>query len=299
MNIKLPFGLQNGQIVDISSVENGLACNCFCPSCGQKLIAKKGAVKEHHFAHYNGEECREAVEMALRIYAKDILEKHKRMILPPIEFEDYNGIIYPATEITFETVTLEWLTESAIPDIIVTVKGKRLLIEISVACSVNDRKRQKIFDLGCSAIEINAYDLLDFTYHKTFRYAAFEEYLIAEPWLKTWINNVKRNLITTELKKSTNKPVVHSGLDAYPLIVDDCPIETRKWKSGYKQGKSYASVFHDCYDCPFGEVIRDKKYFNGGDTVIDGTIRSVDCNGHSVTEIDNLVHKIIKNRFPK
>ncbi len=294
MSIKLPFGLQNGQIVDISSVENGLACNCFCPACGQQLIAKKGAVKEHHFAHYNGEECREAVEIALRIYAKDILEKHKRMILPPIEFEDYNGIIYPATEITFETVTLEWLTESVVPDIVVTVKNKKLLVEISVAYSVDHRKRHKIFDLGYSAIEIDAYKLLNFTYHKTFRHATFEEYLIEEPWLKMWINNTKQNAINNELKKSTNKPVIHSGLDAYPLIVEDCPTESRTWKSGYKQGKSYASVFHNCYDCPFGEVIHDKKYFNGGDTVIDGAIRSVDCRGHSKADVDKVISTFIK-----
>ena len=58
MDIKLPFGLQNGKLVDISFVESGLACNCVCPCCKQQLVAKKGNIKGHHFAHHNKEDCK-------------------------------------------------------------------------------------------------------------------------------------------------------------------------------------------------------------------------------------------------
>ena len=38
----LIYGLQNNKIINIENVESGLACNCQCPSCGEKLVAKKG-----------------------------------------------------------------------------------------------------------------------------------------------------------------------------------------------------------------------------------------------------------------
>src|SRR5580658_8030351 len=107
MKIKLPFGLQNGKLVDISSVESGLACNCVCPSCGQRLVAKKGEINQHHFAHHNAIECEGAVETALHIYAKNILEKHKRMVLPPVYLNHSDKLIFPATGVTFDKVVLE------------------------------------------------------------------------------------------------------------------------------------------------------------------------------------------------
>ena len=50
----LPYARSSatGRTVHISSVPRGLDCNCVCQYCEQPLVAKKGAVKEHHFAHY-------------------------------------------------------------------------------------------------------------------------------------------------------------------------------------------------------------------------------------------------------
>ncbi len=292
MNIKLPFGLHDGQLVDISIADNGLACDCVCPSCGQRLVAKKGDIKEHHFAHYESEECSGAVETALHIYAKNILEKNKRIVLPPVYLDNSDKLIYPATEVTFDTVVLEKRIGNIVPDIVVTIKGKPLLIEIAVTHFIDRFKAYKIFELGYSAIEVNADGLFNSTYNKSFGHNDFEKRLIQETAFKRWINNGKQNFVEKEIKKlATNKPVIHSGLDAYPIIVDNCPIEKRKWKSGYKQGHSYASVFDDCYYCPFGEVIHDKKYFNNGETIINGGIRSVNCSGHKMIEVDNMITK--------
>lgn len=81
------------------------------------------------------------------------------------------------------------------------------------------------------------------------------------------------------MKEVVIKAVVHTGLDVYPIIVDNCPLNKRVWKSGSKKGQSYACVFDDCYKCPAGSVITDKKSFNNGTTVIDGKIREVHCCG--------------------
>lgn len=47
----LRYGLeQNHQLVAIEDVSSGKT-NLVCPYCGNELVAKKGLVKEHHFAH--------------------------------------------------------------------------------------------------------------------------------------------------------------------------------------------------------------------------------------------------------
>ena len=49
----IPFGLhlKSNQVVDVGSVQNGIKCDCICPSCKTPLIARHGSIKEWHFAH--------------------------------------------------------------------------------------------------------------------------------------------------------------------------------------------------------------------------------------------------------
>jgi hypothetical protein len=79
----LDFGLDHtGRMRGIDEVEQGLACNCECPECGSPLIARKGAVRVHHFAH-QGESCTTGAETALHRMAKEIV----RTGIPTIELD--------------------------------------------------------------------------------------------------------------------------------------------------------------------------------------------------------------------
>jgi len=55
--MKLPYGLLDGNFVHISEVFVHISevhsgrTDVHCPYCQQQLIAKKGAIKKHHFAH--------------------------------------------------------------------------------------------------------------------------------------------------------------------------------------------------------------------------------------------------------
>ena len=77
----------NGEPSHISEVERGLKCRCTCPMCRSDLVAKKGKVQEHHFAHAKGAECAHAVKTALHLAAKDILAKRREIVLPSVEIE--------------------------------------------------------------------------------------------------------------------------------------------------------------------------------------------------------------------
>ncbi|SNY41195.1 Competence protein CoiA-like family protein [Orenia metallireducens] len=168
MNIKLPFGLRDGVLIDISELtddERGLKCNCICPHCKDKLIARMGEKKVHHFAHYNLE-CEYALESSLHIFAKQVLEKKKKIRLPKviIDFENqvYGRIFeefYSDMYIDFDQVYLEKRINDIIPDVILVKDNVELLVEIKVTHKVDEEKLDKIKKLNISTIEIDLFDI--------------------------------------------------------------------------------------------------------------------------------------------
>ena len=51
-NLLIPYGLAaDDRPVHVDDVPRGLACNSICPNCKAALVAKKGRIKQHHFAH--------------------------------------------------------------------------------------------------------------------------------------------------------------------------------------------------------------------------------------------------------
>ncbi len=79
----IPFGLKDGRLVDITTVERGLKCGCVCPSCGQRLVARLGDDTTPHFAHdknaadqgINTERCALSFFVALRLMIKQIVSE--------------------------------------------------------------------------------------------------------------------------------------------------------------------------------------------------------------------------------
>lgn len=85
MNIKNPFGLRNNKIIHINDIpadSKGLKANCICPSCYKPLLAIMGNKQVHHFRHYE-EDCGAALESALHLFAKKVIKKYKKLMLPP------------------------------------------------------------------------------------------------------------------------------------------------------------------------------------------------------------------------
>jgi hypothetical protein len=69
-DIEIPYALRAGMIVHVSEVARGLDYGCVCDRCGDALVARKGASRQHHFAHYSNSDCSGAAESLLTSASK-------------------------------------------------------------------------------------------------------------------------------------------------------------------------------------------------------------------------------------
>ncbi len=167
------------ELVDIDSVPNGNMCDCFCPYCKKPLNAKNGGqIREHHFAHQNGKECKGAYESALHLLAKDIIEKEGGIMLP--DGEEPN---FPKGFVKLRNVEIEKCDEelNIIPDAQGYLPdGRRLLIEFLVSHKVKGKKYDIIISKNLLCIEIDIkYEALD--------RVALTEYLTKDEEGRKWI----------------------------------------------------------------------------------------------------------------
>lgn len=146
--IKLPCGIdKDGNIVYIKDALKGQDCGCFCPGCKQPLVAKKGDVREQHFAHKSKDfDCEHGFQSALHYMAKDIFMEQDYLIF----IKNEKSVRYK-----IDSIELECKVNEIIPDIIVICDGKRFIVEIYVTHAVDEIKKQKIRDMRISAIEID------------------------------------------------------------------------------------------------------------------------------------------------
>jgi hypothetical protein len=243
MNVKLPFGVKEGNLVHISHVQRGIACGCVCPKCNHPLVARKGNITVHHFAHYQTEQCKRAVETAFHLAAKNILSREGKIRLPSvyINFEANRHPIMLSPERTFilDQVKEEYHTQDIVPDIMAVSGERSLLIEIFVTHAIDDTKKNKIRRVGISAIEIDLSNVC-----RNFSYQQLEDVVVNGTENKHWIFNAKVDkykrafLSTGEKKRSITR--------GFAIHADSCPITARVWR-----GKSYANVVDDCLCCDY------------------------------------------------
>jgi len=157
--VELAYGRRpNGEIVHISTVVSGLQCHCTCPACGRTLVARKGDKTAHHFAHFGaGTGCGAGVETNAHIWAKKVLERTRRILLPAIAAEQDGRklVARKAGVFVFDEVRLEERLGQIVPDVILKAKDRELIVEIWVTHKCDDEKIAKIRRGGISAIEVD------------------------------------------------------------------------------------------------------------------------------------------------
>lgn len=208
-DIQLEYGVKNGKIInimDLSTESKGLQCECVCPGCGGPLIARKGAKKKHHFAHYS-QPCNlvAAQQTALHMLAKEIIEEEKAFLFPgySVSREDvewkpadqpYNYHQEPELQYRepyrakCESVTLERKVSDFVPDIIVSIRGKICLIEIAVTHFIDEEKQKKIEAVGLPMVEVDLSSL----HRQSLSREIIRDVLVNQTDGKTWVYNPLR-----------------------------------------------------------------------------------------------------------
>ena len=273
----MTYALKNNKLVHVDNVESGIACGCICPSCGEILIARKGNVNIHHFAHHSLNECKSGYETVLHLLAKEILYETNEILLPPVKLSNEPNTthiqLYKEYKIkNFDNVYIEKQTDDIIPDLIIEKNNRKLLVEIYVTHKVDDIKLKKIRNIGISAIEID----LSKT-DKSISKQKLKYLLLNNNENKRWLYNSKSEKMFTEIcKNSEIKRVFHRGFAAH---IDYCPIEARTWKGKRYTNLPYANLVDDCFSCQY--LI---KYYD------DSINEYIVCNGKNKT-IDKIAKK--------
>jgi hypothetical protein len=236
---RIPFGVNSsGVLVDVTEVARGNSCGCVCPSCRAPLSARQGTKVSWYFAHVAGTECDLGYESALHLAVKQLISESKSLMLPacivvarkgvflneppdavsyqyrprdpregfkPEEFDLKNpdeGVGRTAhMQVNFEQVELEQWAENMRPDIVASLGGKKLFIEVAVTHFVDSEKLDKIKRRGVSTIEL---DLSE--YHRTqWTWAKLSDVLFSSTLKKNWLLNV---LAETRAEDDLNARVV-------------------------------------------------------------------------------------------
>lgn len=241
-SLNLTYGLIDGKITHISRVESGLGCGCFCPACGDRLIAKKGDILSHHFAHQSNEICEYGVESALHLVAKEIIAAADEIMIPEVRLQFPHRyrpdiLIHKSMKVKIDHVELEKRFDSIIPDVVVYSGGKKFFIEIFVTHAIDERKLREIKDMDISTIEIDLSGCEDLPDEKE-----LSGILLEESPLKAWVYNVvEERLLQKYIAASKKMKVINRGFAKH---VNDCPKGKRIWN-----GQVYANAMDDCLGC--------------------------------------------------
>ena len=231
--LKQQYALQDKVLKHISDIDSG--SGYLCPSCGSTLIAKRGRIRQHHFAHYDNANCEYGTESSLHLLAKELISQSMTFWIPAV---GSFFTICEAKEINIDNVYLEQTLDDIIPDVVLEYKGTKLLVEIYVTHKVDEEKRNKIKDIGISTLEIDLSEVSPLISKEELK-----EIIVGDSSNKKWVYNKKLESLKSKEREAFYKPIISRG---FALHVDYCPKKVRVWNN-----KPYANVIDDCTGCDF------------------------------------------------
>lgn len=164
--IETAYAFKNNRLVHISDVTSGLNCGCVCVSCEAALVAKKGQINTHHFAHHAATSCAGAAETALHLLSKELFKELNNIVLPPYFISnkkvlkpgyvviEHKELIAKGGDVLISEVSLEMTQNGFKPDITLTCNSKSLFVEIAVTNTVKRNKMRSIRRCNVPMIEI-------------------------------------------------------------------------------------------------------------------------------------------------
>lgn len=143
----------------IDEVERGIACNCTCWECNRRLVARQGLVREWSFAHQADSDCTGGVETQAHRYAKAVINEAGGLYVASVR-PDAWGALHPRF-IQLAPVRTEERIAGFRADLVGSLKGRELIIEVKVTHRCPANKIRTYRDLNMSVLEI---DLAPFRY---------------------------------------------------------------------------------------------------------------------------------------
>jgi hypothetical protein len=146
--------------VPISAVRSGRKCGCVCPICYGDMVARKGSVRTHSFAHQadaRGLGCAHAAESILHRLAKAVMERKRRIRVADTQCSDELGplTIVDGKTVLFDRVELEKRVGEVIPDVVCTAGGRKLHVEFKVTHGCSAEKLAKLAQLDVAVMEVD------------------------------------------------------------------------------------------------------------------------------------------------
>jgi hypothetical protein len=187
------YGMRDGNLLYIADVPSGLACRCVCARCGKLLVAKKGLVRRHHFAHFKITNCQGAAESALHLLAKELLAEMDSFTVPPYAFVRqrktragvpvrHQAQVAKGGQFPILKVRIEEHEGDFVPDIVIEAGAKSLIVEVAVTHKVTRAKLRKIRRRDLPAIEIRL-DAIDSMLPRELLKVKLQQDLASKVWL--------------------------------------------------------------------------------------------------------------------
>ena len=158
---------------------------------------------------------------------------------------DKSLTIAPEGRYQLTSVALEQRFANIVPDVLVYVGNRPLLIEIRVTHGIEAKKLARIQSLDMSTVEVDLSSA-----PRDLPWKHLEELVVESGTHKQWIYNVVAELRRRRiLAKATVRETIYRGFACH---VDGCPLPARVWR-----GKPYANVMDDCVYCEHALEIED------------------------------------------
>jgi hypothetical protein len=159
------YGMREGQLFFITDVPRGAACGCRCVRCSQPLVAKKGSIRRHHFAHLEVTSCHGAAESVLHLLAKELIAELDVLVVPQYMFAKqrrtkagalvrHQALVAKGGSVPVHNVRVEECAGDFVPDVIIESGSKSLIVEVAVTHKVARAKLRRIRRRNLPAIEI-------------------------------------------------------------------------------------------------------------------------------------------------
>jgi Competence protein CoiA-like family len=208
-DLLLPFArrLSDDRLVSPDEVPRGLACNCVCPGCEHPVLARQGTEREWHFAHAQAEACVKGYEASVHELAKQLVGQRKLLLLPALEaavsghdacgrFLEERRVLVDSKTVLLDECRAAKRRDEVAADLSGVLKGREVLVEITVLHRLMPEKRRRLVDTGIASFEI---DLSAFKAIRATR-ERLERAIFEEPSNRRWIYHPRLEAAKADLQ---------------------------------------------------------------------------------------------------